>query len=309
MNIRTGGCVIMSHQNKKSLIGQVDDRLQKMTQAGVGRSKHQDKIDGEDHKYIYTWKTYQAYMKHCCYFVKWCKENYGCKTLKECRQYVPEWIESRRSLSASTQKLEVAALSKLYRCRHSRGQKPFKDVETDTRRRADIKRSRGDAVRDKHFSERNNADLVIFCRCTGLRRAELQDLRYDDFRLMAPDGSAEPGLYVHRSTKGGRVRRINFVGSKDEIALCCDIMSKGNGLAKVWGKVHSGADIHSYRADYATKVYQMYARPVATLKHDEIYYCRGDRKGTWLDKKAMFVASKALGHNRISIIASNYLRL
>ena len=154
----------MSHRNKVSLIGQVDARLQKMTQAGVGRSKHQDKIDGEDHKYIYTWKTYQAYMKHCCYFVNWCKEKYGCKTLKQCRQYVPEWIESRRSLSASTQKLEVAALSKLYRCHHGRGQKPFKDVETDTRRRANIKRSRGDAVRDKHFSEKNNADLITFCK-------------------------------------------------------------------------------------------------------------------------------------------------
>ena len=142
-----------------------------------------------------------------------------------------------------------------------------------------------------------------------MRRAELQDLRFEDFRLAAPDGNEGPGLYVHRSTKGGRVRRINFVGSKDEIALCCDIMSKGNGLTKVWDKVHSGADIHSYRADYATRIYQMYARPIATLNHDEIYYCRGDRKGTWLDKKAMLVASKALGHNRISIIASNYLRL
>lgn len=101
----------MSHQNKKSLIAQADARLQKMTQAGVGRSKHQDKIDDVDHKYIYTWKTYQAYIKHCCYFLDWCKENHGCKTLKQCRQYVPEWIESRRSLSASTQKLEVAALS------------------------------------------------------------------------------------------------------------------------------------------------------------------------------------------------------
>lgn len=40
-----------------------------------------------------------------------------------------------------------------------------------------------------------------------------------------------------------------------------------------------------------------------------ITYCRGDRKGTWLDKNAMLMASKALGHNRISIIASNYLRL
>lgn len=44
----------MSHQDKKSLIRQADDRLQKMTNAGVGRSKHQDKIDGIDHKYIYT---------------------------------------------------------------------------------------------------------------------------------------------------------------------------------------------------------------------------------------------------------------
>ena len=52
-----------------------------------------------------------------------------------------------------------------------------------------------------------------------------------------------------------------------------------------------------------------YARPIESLKHDEIYYCRGDRKGTWLDKNAMLAASKALGHNRISIIASNYLRL
>lgn len=44
----------MSHRNKVSLIGQVDARLQRMTQAGVGRSKHQDKIDGEDHKvYLY----------------------------------------------------------------------------------------------------------------------------------------------------------------------------------------------------------------------------------------------------------------
>ena len=51
----------MSHRNKVSLIGQADARLQKMTQAGVGRSKHQDKIDDVDYKYIYTWKTYQAW--------------------------------------------------------------------------------------------------------------------------------------------------------------------------------------------------------------------------------------------------------
>lgn len=59
----------MSHVNKKSLIGQVDDRLQKMTREGIGRSKHQDKIDDMTYKYIYSWSTYQSYIKHCCYFV------------------------------------------------------------------------------------------------------------------------------------------------------------------------------------------------------------------------------------------------
>lgn len=37
---------------------------------------------------IYTWSTFQDYQKHACYFVKWCKERYGCRVLSECRQYV-----------------------------------------------------------------------------------------------------------------------------------------------------------------------------------------------------------------------------
>lgn len=301
----------MSHVNKKSLIGQVDDRLQKMTREGIGRSKHQDKIDDMTHKYIYSWSTYQSYIKHCCYFVNWCEENYDCKTIKQCRKYIPEWIEIRRkSVAASTQKLEVSALAKLYRCKHGRGEKPFAGVTTNVRKRAEIKRSRGEVVRDKHFSEQNNADMVTFCRCSGLRRAELSDLRYADFRLAAPDGSKGIGLYVHRSTKGGRPRRINFVGTAEEIDICYRIMSAGQGIDKVWGKVHSAADIHSYRADYATKVYKMYARPInEIIDRKEIYYCRGDRKGLWLDRNAMRLASNALGHNRVSVIASNYLQI
>lgn len=41
---------------------------------------------------IYTWSTFQDYQKHVCYFIKWCKERYGCRMLSECRQYVDEWL-------------------------------------------------------------------------------------------------------------------------------------------------------------------------------------------------------------------------
>ena len=48
------------------------------------------------------------------------------------------------------------------------------------RNRQDIKRSRGDRVRDQHFSKTNNDELIKFCRGTGLRRRELQELRGKD---------------------------------------------------------------------------------------------------------------------------------
>ena len=40
------------------------------------------------------------------------------------------------------------------------------------RNREDIKRSRGDRVRDRHFSKTNNDELIKFCKGTGLRRSE-----------------------------------------------------------------------------------------------------------------------------------------
>lgn len=84
---------------------------------------------------------------------------------------------------------------------------------------------------------------------------------------------------------------------------------KAAGKSKVWKKVSSNADIHSYRSVYCTKVYNLYARDIKSITNKkEIYYCKKDLAGTWYDKKAMLIASQALGHNRINVIASNYLR-
>lgn len=40
----------------------------------------------------------------------------------------------------------------------------------------------------------------------------------------------------------------------------------------------------------------------------EVYTCRKDEAGKKLDKTAMLVCSKALGHNRIEVVANNYIR-
>jgi hypothetical protein len=79
-------------------------------------------------------------------------------------------------------------------------------------------------------------------------------------------------------------------------------------------------DVHSYRGDYATAIYKMYARPIDEIPYDkvdsygrlyqsDVYICRGDRAGLKLDKKAMLKASQALGHSRICVVAGHYLNV
>lgn len=286
-------------KNKKtpSLIRQIDQSLR--SRLTIGRSKRPDKADGSYRKHIYSWQTYKSYMRQLGLFARWCKLQHNARYLKECRQYVKEYMETRSELSAWTQKLDLAALQKLYQEYPENGQKPF-GITLQARLRQDIKRSRQQAIRDDDFSTTNNTDLITFCRCTGLRRSELQELKGTD---ITADGLQ---LHVTRNTKGGRWRMAPLAGSPEEIELV-QRMCKAAGDGRVWPHVPSSADIHSYRADYCQRVYLQYARPADKIPPADRYYCRGDRKGVILDRAAMLEASRALGHNRIDVIASHYL--
>ena len=81
-------------------------------------------------------------------------------------------------------------------------------------------------------------------------------------------------------------------------------------------------DLHqqAYRAEYATVIYKAHARAIEDIPCDKVnrgtgkryqsvvYTCRKDEAGKKLDKAAMLVCSKAPGHNRISVVADNYIR-
>lgn len=287
----------MSKNKAPTLIRQIDQSLQ--SRLAIGRPKRPDKADGSYRKYIYSWQTYRSYMKQLGLFARWCKLQHNARYLKECRQYVAEYLQTRSDLSVWTQKLDLAALQKLYQEYPKDGQKPF-GVELQPRLRQDIKRSRQQATRDKDFSLENNADLITFCRCTGLRRSELQELHGSDLTVNGLQ------LHVIRNTKGGRWRMAPLVGEPEEIAMV-QRMCRTAGDDRVWPHVPSSADIHSYRADYCQRVYLQHARSIDQIPAGDRYYCRGDRKGLILDKSAMLEASRALGHNRIDVIASHYL--
>ena len=282
----------MGHKNKKSLIRQTQERLDSML--AIGQSKYEDKKLDLTERKIYSWNTYRSYLQQCCQFVRYCRDNHHCKNLADCRQYVGEWMESRKDLSAYTQKLSASALCKLY------GESSEElGITTKRASRSEITRSRGTAKRDSHFSEEKNADFVEFCRSTGLRRSEITKLRGN--QLIERDGQ----YYICITGKGGRYREAPVCGN---VELVIGKMQAA-GTGKVWAKVPGNADIHSYRADYATRIYSSHARPIEELPRSEKYICRKDKSGIVYDRKAMLEASKALGHNRISVVGEHYLRL
>lgn len=342
----------MGRKNKsysKDLKQQMYERLTGMLAAGQGTSKKEAVAKGTDRDKIFSYNTYNTYWKHCKYFANYIKENHPeCTTLKAARRHVNEWLQHRveqvdekgSHLSAWTIQTEAKALGKLY------GIQPDDPhyFTAPQRRRENIVRSRGDKVRDKHFSERNNDEFVKFCRGTGCRRNILEKLEGRDLwtraqieneiaalrqsgetpaRLRALlEGveqfpNQEYFLY-HRGDKGGRDRVSPILGPHADAIV--ERMKATPPEEKVWLHVPGNADVHGYRGDYATAIYRAYARPIEEIPFDSInrgtgkryqsgvYTCRKDEKGKKLDKVAMLKASKALGHNRLEVVANNYIR-
>ena len=338
----------MGRRNKaysKDLHQQAYDRLTGMQ--AFGESKKEAVANGTEKEKIFSFNTYKSFWKHTKYFIKYIKENHPeCTTLKSAKKYVNEWLQTRvdQGLSAWTVQLEAKAMGKLY------GISPDDEnyFKPPKRNREDIKRSRGDRVRDKHFSKTNNDELIKFCKGTGLRRAELGELRGKDLvtreeieaeisqiesrpaeeltpadtkrlEMLQDTRLFEGDYFTHvRNGKGGRERMSPIIGPNTEQIV--ERIKSTPAEEKVWQHIHQSADIHGYRAEYATIIYKAKARAIEEIPYDrvnkgsgrkyqsDVYICRKDEAGRKLDKVAMLVCSKALGHNRISVVADNYIR-
>lgn len=261
-----------------------------------GESKHQAKEDKTSSGKIFSYKTAKTYIEQMNRFANYCKDTYGEKNVNNMRSYCDSYIQKLKDENKSpyTQKLVVSSFTKFY------GDKSTDYLATDRRERQNITRSRNEAVRDKYFNETKNNSLVQFCQSTGLRRRELENLKGSDLR------QTSQGTYYldirGETTKGGRPREVRIIGDVENVVNKCN--QAGNGL--VWGKVHSGADIHSYRHDYAYSVYMAYARDVDSLPKEEVWHCKNELNGLNLDKEALLEVSHNLGHNRLEVTI-NYL--
>lgn len=282
-----------------SLIRQIDIALNSMMCAGA--SKHAAKAMAETPNSlqgIYSYQTLRTYIKQSCEFAKWAKSAYGGKRLADIKQYVPEYLQLRidAGISPYTIRLDSSALAKLYGCSSTSW-----GVMLPKRERAGITRSRLSRAHDREFSEERNADVVDFCKGTGLRKHELVAL--------APDKIKEDGTIVFVDKgKGGKSRVVPVLPAYQTHVMAMRNRAIEANTPRVFSRmeIKNRMDQHAYRRSYAQALYKYYLSMEQFMSNTK-YHCRKDKAGATYDRGIMLAVSIALGHNRIDVIAISYL--
>ena len=93
------------------------------------------------------------------------------------------------------------------------------------------------------------------------------------------DSSGRPFLHITRGTKGGKIRDAIIMGATQEETDYVVSLFKSAGKMKLLPKISSAYDNHRYRAEYAKRLYQRFARNIDDIPKKERIYLRKDRKG------------------------------
>lgn len=286
-------------QQKESYRKTARLRLQAMLKAGMGSKRSEDKAEADTRNKIYSKATFETYKQQFRHFADWLnKAHPEAVTLEDARAFVDEYLRhlielERSAYSISTAKAAIAKIM---------GVEATQFISTPPRLRANIKRSREVAERDKHISDKKEEELARFTSATGLRRKEMTMITAED--LFFENGQAY--LKIDKGTKGGKSRVAKILGKTEEETkhIVKWIQSK---QGRLFNKLSSNYDNHFYRATYANRLYNQLKRDIADIPTQERYVMRKERAGEVYDKHAMLQVSRALGHNRISVIAQSYL--
>lgn len=275
------------------------ERLIEMLRAGFGRSRSLDKARGQTKNRLYSKQSYITYKNQFRYFSDWVKETHpDVHSIDEAETLVDKYlqyliVQNRSAYSIATAK---AALSKVFQTDATQF------IATPIRRRADVQRSRFSVERDKHISDKLEQRLSQFTSATGLRRKEMLQIEAED--LFFKNGKAY--LNVTKGTKNGKSRVAEIMGvSEAETKMIVEFIQSKKG--RLFPKLSPHYDNHYYRGIYAKRIYSFYARKEKDIPKSERYVMRKERAGEVLDKLAMKITSKMLGHERINVIAQSYL--
>ena len=285
---------------------QAFQKLKSMLDAGMGRSRHQDKKDGTDKYYIYSFKTFNTYRQTMEYFIRWLEVNHPeVTTLKKARKYVREWLVSLEGkYKASTIQTRAKGIGKFYGITSTDPDY----YEPPVRHREDIVKNRQRTKTDAHFSEAKHADLIHFADHCGFRREGMESITRDSLydkqlliseierinKIPISDRSENDiilldcykrtilfrdcfDFFILVREKGGKWRLAPIIGSKEDVRK---IVAKFESTApghSVWGKLSKNYNEHRHRAEYAAALYRQFARPIDQIPYDSVNKASGHR--------------------------------
>ena len=150
---------------------------------GFGNKRSSDKTNADTRNKIYSKNTFETYKRQFRYFADWLSEAHKeAYTIADARQYVDEYLLHLVELERSAYSITTAkaALAKVFQTEATQF------IDTPARERANIKRSRGVAVRDSNISNKTETKLALFSSAVGLRRKEMMSIESKDlFSKMA----------------------------------------------------------------------------------------------------------------------------
>jgi len=289
---------------RRSIIRQTLDRFD--TLMATGESRHQAKVaarstgdhawsvsDGRIHAFR-TRKTYQAVVLR---LITLNAQQGKCfRSLADLDAQADDLVarylnqRSAEGKSAWTLKMERSAFRLFFGRRDLAA-----DVALPMRRREQITRSRHSATRDRDFDPAHWHDLLTFLDATGLRRSEAQHVHARDV-LVTPDGD----LVVAVIGKGGKRRVVPIlVEHADAIRA---VIAQRQPDERLFPHIPSHLDVHAHRRTFAQATY-LQASDGQPLPPADRRLAAAD-----VDAEAVRRTSRALGHNRMDVTTTHYLR-
>jgi integrase len=285
---------------KTSIIYQAIQRLDGLM--AIGQSRHQVKTehravgdtqwsisDGKIHSHV----TRRTYQQQSLQFVNWVRDTYGIRDLAQIDarrgELVRLYLTGLRDAGRSAWTLKTARSAlRTFLLDRNVGQ----EVQLPVRHREDIKRSRQPATRDQEINLDHWRDLVTFLEASGLRLSEVRDLRVEDI-------SGAGDRVIVRNGKGGKWREVEVRQSYQ--AEVRRIVGSRVGHEHVFPRIPSHLDIHAIRRTYAQGLYMEVSGQPLPPSEGRL------RPGAY-DPIAVARVSRNLGHARLDVVRTNYLR-
>ena len=246
---------------------------------------------------IHAFESRNNYQKIVMRFLDWCRMQHDLRDPAQIDAQADElaclYFTERiaKGYSAWTLTTERSALRMYFQNRQL-----AQSVVFPKRKREDIKRSRGPVKRDRHINLDNWQHIISFCLACGLRREELRDLLTRDVYTRAGDQRLVVRVV---KGKGGKWREVPVFPGREQAVL--DAVEGKAPEARIFDRISSLLDIHSYRRQFAQDLYEhLSRRPLPPQQ--------GRLQSPDLDGDAALAVSRCLGHNRIDIIFGHYLR-